>query len=554
MGNNIVTFTVNIDGDAARVLNDITRTAGESTERFNGFTSALGTFRDIGLSLSFISQAWGKVAGYTSHAIEANRNYQVAATKLGQVMGNTMGARGEEIQSILDLAAAQQKLGVVSDGAQLAGAQELATYLTRADSLKKVLPAMNDMIAQQYGVNASQMESVNIATMVGKVLQGQTGALSRYGYYFDEAQEKILKFGSEEQRVAVLTDIITESVGGVNAALAATPEGKMKQQADDMDALAAKAGKVLTDIKVAFAPVVNEILASVIEPVVNGIDSFVRGFREGNPVFVAIAAVVGGLTAGLIAYKTVIMAVSAATRIWAVFQAGLNLVMSMNPVGIVIASVVAMVAVIAVCWNKFAGFRAFLITAWDTVKQFGNILKEAVIDRVKGLLEGIGAIGQAIGKLFQGDFSGAWESAKEGVIKFSGLEAVRKAAEGAGEVFGNIADNFKKNLAATSPDPSEEEGEGEGAHEGLLSEGDGGGAPIVETPELGVSTELTSGMLGKRAASATESRIKNINITIDRVIEHFTVQTTNLKESTGRIRDLVAEALIEGINDVNLSY
>ncbi len=59
--------------------------------------------------------------------------------------------------------------------------------------------------------------------MMGKVIEGQTGALSRYGYSFTEAQEQILKFGTEEQMAATLAEVIGQAVGGVNKALAGSP-------------------------------------------------------------------------------------------------------------------------------------------------------------------------------------------------------------------------------------------------------------------------------------------------------------------------------------------
>ena len=65
---------------------------------------------------------------------------------------------------------------------------------------------------------------------------------------------------------------------------------------------------------------------------------------------------------------------------------------------------------------------------------------------------------------------------------------------------------------------------------------------------------INSNINNTASTAAGDKKIKNINITIDRVIEHFTVSTTNLKESTERIKDIVAEAIIEGINDVNLSF
>lgn len=61
--------------------------------------------------------------------------------------------------------------------------------------------------------------------------------------------------------------------------------------------------------------------------------------------------------------------------------------------------------------------------------------------------------------------------------------------------------------------------------------------------------------LNSTATNATgDNKIKNINITIDKVIDNFTVSTTTLKESTRQIRDIVAQAIIEGCNDVNLAF
>ena len=58
------------------------------------------------------------------------------------------------------------------------------------------------------------------------------------------------------------------------------------------------------------------------------------------------------------------------------------------------------------------------------------------------------------------------------------------------------------------------------------------------------------GGVGGGASKETE-RIKNINITIDRLIDKFTISTTNLSESKERIKDVVAEALLSAVNDAN---
>ncbi|MBQ8132911.1 MAG: hypothetical protein IJ192_00625 [Clostridia bacterium] len=195
--------------------------------------------------------ATGSVRMLTSSFKGCMSAYQTqieSEARLGATMRNTTGATKEQIQSVKDLAGEIQGLGVVGDEVSLAGMQELATYVENADSLKTMMPVLDDMIAQQYGFSASTDSAVTISTMLGKVLQGQTSALSRYGYSFTEAQEQLLKYGTEEQRVATLAAVVSESVGGVNKALADTPTGKMKQLSNDFGDLKETLGGLVTNV------------------------------------------------------------------------------------------------------------------------------------------------------------------------------------------------------------------------------------------------------------------------------------------------------------------
>ena len=195
--------------------------------------------------------AIGSVRTLLSKSKELMSAYQTqieAEARLSATMRNTTGASKEQIQSVKDLAGEIQGLGVIGDEVSIAGMQELATYIENVDSLKTMMPVLDDMIAQQYGYSASTDSAVTISTMLGKVLQGQTSALSRYGYSFDKAQEKILKYGTEEERVATLAEVISQSVGGVNKALANTPTGKMKQLDNDFGDLKEHLGNLVTNV------------------------------------------------------------------------------------------------------------------------------------------------------------------------------------------------------------------------------------------------------------------------------------------------------------------
>ena len=64
---------------------------------------------------------------------------------------------------------------------------------------------------------------------------------------------------------------------------------------------------------------------------------------------------------------------------------------------------------------------------------------------------------------------------------------------------------------------------------------------------------IATGINGIGGSADKTDRIKNINITIDKLIDTFTIQTTNMQESTERIKGMVAEALLSAVNDVNLA-
>lgn len=268
MANNTVQFTINLNGNAISGVAKLDQGVGKldagmnrlrgTADKVNGAMDRIGksAFR-LNNILSVAGMVIGRVSSSMRAFTEANQAQQEAETKLARVMRNTMDASDDEIQSIKDLATAQQKLGVIGDEVQLAGAQELGTYLEKTDSLKKLMPVMNDMLAQQYGLNATQEQAVTIGSMMGKVMEGQTGALSRYGYKFTKAQEQLLKYGTEEQRVATLAEVVGESVGGMNEALAATPEGKLKQAQNRLGDIKETAGNIFNSMKMAALPALN---------------------------------------------------------------------------------------------------------------------------------------------------------------------------------------------------------------------------------------------------------------------------------------------------------
>jgi hypothetical protein len=581
-----VEYILNIVANNTAVIDRMGGQINRLAERTDGAGAALKKLGGLAAAYFGVS----RVADYIRTSVAAYEEEMVASAKLAQVMRNTMNATDGQIESIKELASVQQKLGVIGDETQLAGAQELGTYLTQADGLKKLMPVMNDMLAQQYGLNATQEQAVTIAQMMGKVLDGQTGALSRYGYRFDEAQEKVLKYGSEQQRVAMLSQVITQYVGGMNAALAATPEGRLKQAANRMGDIQERVGGIWIAVKSAFLPAVESV-GSMIEKLADWFEAnrekilaavntvantLVTALgMAGSAVKWVVENLSGAIaTTGvfILAYKTatvsismfsavssslgvVIRIVRIGTMSWVAAQRVLNNVMKVNPVALVIAGITALVAAIAWVVYKTDGWGR----QWEAVVNFMKYTFMTYVESIKlyfgtminGLLNGLDHIKIAWYR-FQEIIGRADNSTVISQISRDIDERVNAIKGGAGKVaeyaqkardalkwelswnrdksFSDIAGGLKAKLGIAAP-PAGSNGTGITAPP--PAGGNGGGGEVRNTAE-GI---VTGG-----------SRSTNINITIGNVVEKMTFAAADMKQNMQDMRDEVLDTLLRVIN------
>ena len=199
--------------------------------------------------------------------------------KLETVMRNRIKASDDEIDSIKRLTSAQQQLGIIGDEVQLAGAQQLATFATSASTVETLIPAMNNLMAQQNGFNSTESSAVSIANMMGKALQGQTSALTRVGISFTEAQENVLKYGTEAEKAATMAQVITDNVGNMNEALRKTNPGQLQATKNDFGDLKELIGETFQPLLTTIIPMVNEGLQTV-SPLILSLSSGIAGVAQ----------------------------------------------------------------------------------------------------------------------------------------------------------------------------------------------------------------------------------------------------------------------------------
>lgn len=170
-----------------------------------------------------------------------------AQTKLTTIMRQRMGATEADTSAINDAVAAQTRLGVVGGTVQKSGLQQLATFASQRQTLETLLPAMNNLLVQQRGLNATSEDAVGVANLMGKALMGNVGALTRVGITLTDHQKELIKTGDEYTKAKTLAEAITDNVGNMNAELAKTDAGQVKKMANSFGSLQVTVGKFFSE-------------------------------------------------------------------------------------------------------------------------------------------------------------------------------------------------------------------------------------------------------------------------------------------------------------------
>lgn len=258
------------------------------SQKFNSVTSS--TLGQLAIGYFTIS---GLVGQYNK-AVEAS-NYQIEQEAK---LYNTLRAqnfRDEQIKSIIDLTGSLQSLGVVGDEVTIAGAQQLATYRLQEDSIKKLLPTMQDLLVKQKGLNGTGQDMEGIANLFAKSMNGQTMALKRSGIILSEREEQLLKVGTEEQKVALLTEAVRRSIGEQNKEMLKTPEGKITSAKNRIGDLYEVWGMSVRDTRAKFwefvadnAEGLQDIVNRVFKAGASFVDTFLGVFRDIKKGFNAL--------------------------------------------------------------------------------------------------------------------------------------------------------------------------------------------------------------------------------------------------------------------------
>lgn len=311
-------------------------------------------------------------------------------------------------------------------------------------SLETITGSMAKLIRNMQNAKNGTGNAAAAFAAMGVSVTDANGELRDNEEVFTEVIDKLGKMSNETQRDAYAMDIFGKSAQDLNSLIAVGKDGiaAFAKEAHDMgyvldeetlsslgavdDALV-RLDNFMTMIKntigAALAPAVTE-LADELQAWAQSVDwdqvgqdvAEVGGAIKDFVMFVLengddILTVIAGVGAGFATWKVVGLITSVVGAIKgfigaaegaSVAQAALNLVMSANPIGIVVTAIAALVAALVTAYKTNDEFREKVDAAWDTIKSKIQAVTDWIKQRMDELREFFGLEGGNVNLTFSG--------------------------------------------------------------------------------------------------------------------------------------------------------
>lgn len=319
------------------------------------------SFADIGKQVSTaMTIAGGAITAFMASTIEGASDAEKANKMLEHAVVGVSKATKEQYEATAKLADELERKGVLDGDNIKVGLAQLSTFGLSNDAVRNLGKSLADLAVNQFGVNASGEQLSQTANVMAKALQGQFGVLEKSGIRFTEAQQAIIKTGTEMEKVKAINEGLAQNLKFTNDTAITTFEGGMAKMKVQMD-------NVREAIGTALMPILSQ-LADKLMPIIQNIQDWIAKnpeLFEQIIKFTAIAGVALTVIGGLgLALPTLIT--------------GFTLLFS--PVGLVIGAIGLLVAVLFKLYtqgNLTMEFLKNIIRTIDEQTGFITVLKEA---------------------------------------------------------------------------------------------------------------------------------------------------------------------------------
>ena len=330
--------------------------------------------------------------------------------------------------------------GILGDQGQ---ATEAVNHLAKLAKTEEELATWTNIATGVYATFGDSLpienltEAANETAKTGAITGGLADALNWAGISEDSFQESLDSCTSEQERQKLIMDTLNKTYDEastkykeVNGDIIESNKAQA-ELSDIMASVGEKVAPITTALQEGFAKILTKILELIgegnIEQWANDISKAFEGFINNvlpaietglkwiidNKDFL-IASIVGiGAAFGAFKVVTLIQGVITALKGMSLAQAAvtaaqwlMNVAMSANPIGLIIAAIAGLVAAFLWLWNNCEGFRNFWIGLWESIMAFTKAIWDVIVKLFKAAWDGIVKIWDAAKPFFQAIWDG----------------------------------------------------------------------------------------------------------------------------------------------------
>ena len=436
----------------AEVLDDVGESANDAEDGFTVLKGAVATF--AGNVMSSLVGSLKNAASSLLGLSDSTREYRDQMSKLESASKDA----GYGVDYAKDKY--EELYGVLAD--ETASSTAVSNFM----AMNAEEETLNSLVNSSIGIWAKfgdsipldgLAEAINHTSQLGSVQGNLADALEWSGVNVDDFNKELEKCSTEQERQELIADTLNGLYGDLSKSYKESNKSVIDankanaKYTDNMAKLGAKVEPVTTKLKEGFNSVLEKILELTEDVDFSGFskaaekafkvltDTVLPAVKNGLGWIIdnkdIVIAGLAGIAAGFLAFKVVsiIQAVSTAMQGMTLAQYALNLAMSLNPIGIVVALLAGLVAAIVVLWNKSDAFREFFINLWESIKNAIGVAVDSIAKFFSDLWSGIKSIWSGVSSWFNekviqpvvNTFSGLWRGLKNGASDaWNGIKSV----------------------------------------------------------------------------------------------------------------------------------
>lgn len=569
MSDNTVQFTINIGGNAFEGVSALSN----KTKQLNSVVEqSESLFNKIGKACINLNQIYKTFSGTISNVVgkvmEAGTSQELELQNITTLLkGNT-----EAAENLYKKLSQYGKITVYDKSSLIDAQKTLMSFGIASEKAFSTIKQIGDIAMG----DTQKMQSLSLAfaqaTSTGKLMGQDLMQMINAGFnplqiISERTGESMSSLKEKMSEGKISADLLSQAFAW------ATEEGSLFYQG------AEKAGNTIAGKINQLKDNINDMLVKVfgkLQPIIDRLLQFSMNMINSasmlwhnaqnigrtisflSPLLLGLAGAIGAVTIAInwqnIALKAMVMwetICTNVTKVWAGVQKVLNLVMTANPIGLVIAGIVALIGVIVFLCVKIKGWG----TLWDAVVTFAKETFFMFVEAVKlkyttminGIMIGIDKLKEAWYKLKlllgKGDeiennralkeISDDIERRKKAIS--GGAKEVAKHAQAAANAWKGVSLSFDKSktLKGVSKDLQASLGLG-----------------ITDNTKT-INNDLST---SSETISAGGKNIKNFNITIGSLIGENTnmfQSSQDSPETAGDFMEKLSMALQMIVNDVN---